>query len=81
MKMNEKALTEILQSAQFIVDTKGKLTAVVLDIEAWEAFMSMIEDLEDVKIFQVRVKEWRAKEGWTPWKSFVGELEAQELGG
>jgi hypothetical protein len=76
-----KTLTELLQSAQFVVDTEGKPTAVVLDIKAWEAFIAMVEDLEEVKIFQDRVREWRTKERWTPWESFVEELEAQNLEG
>jgi len=31
-------VTDILKSMRFLVDQKGKPTAVVLDMDAWEAF-------------------------------------------
>lgn len=68
-------VTEILQSVQFIVDREGKPTAAVIDIDAWEVFLAMLEDLEDVKLAQERLKNWRTKEGWTQWEEFVSELE------
>jgi len=33
--------TEILQSVQFVVDQSGKPTAAMLDMRAWEAFLSI----------------------------------------
>lgn len=72
-------ITEILQSVQFIVNQEGKPTAAVLDIKAWEAFISLLEDAEDIKIVQSRIKEWRTKEGWTSWETFLMELETDEL--
>jgi hypothetical protein len=72
-------VTEILQSVQFMVDRDGKPTAVVLDISAWEAFLSILTDSEDVQLVRERMKNWRTKEGWTRWEEFEAELEADEL--
>jgi hypothetical protein len=38
-------VTEVLQSAHFVVDREGKPTAVVLDIAVWDAFLSALEDI------------------------------------
>jgi hypothetical protein len=38
-------VTDILQSAHFVVDQDGKPTAVVLDIAVWDAFLSALEDI------------------------------------
>lgn len=72
-------VTEILQSVQFVVNQEGKPTAAVVDISVWEAFLSVLEDLEDVELVRDRMKGWRIKEGWTRWKDFEAELEADAL--
>jgi hypothetical protein len=72
-------VTEILKSIKFVVDQKGKPTAVLLDMNAWEAFLSMLEDIEDVELIRERTKNWRTKEGWARWEDFEAELEADGL--
>ena len=65
-------VTEILKSIRFVVDQKGKPTA-------WEAFLSMLEDIEDAELIRERTRNWRSKEGWTRWEDFEVELEANGL--
>ncbi len=40
-------VAELLHTARFVVDAEGKKTAVVLDVEAWEEILTLLEDLED----------------------------------
>lgn len=72
-------VSEILQSVQFIVGQEGKPTAVVLDIEAWEALLSMLEDVEDVQLVRDRLSNWQTKEGWTRLEEFEAEPDADGL--
>jgi len=72
-------VTEILKSMKFVVDQEGNLTAVLLDMNAWEAFLSMLEDIEDVELIRERTKNWRTKEGWARWEDFEAKLEADGL--
>lgn len=72
-------VTEILQSVQFVVDRDGKPTAAMLDMSVWEAFLSLLESIEDVGLIRDRMKNWRSKEGWTRWEDFEAELEADAL--
>jgi accessory colonization factor AcfC len=72
-------VTEILKSVQFVVDQDGKPTAALLNMSAWEAFLSMLEDIEDAQLIRDRIKNWRSKEGWTRWEDFEAELEADGL--
>ncbi len=58
-------VTDILQSAHFVVDQDGKPTAVVLDIAVWDAFLSALEDIDDNELVRERLKNWRTKQGWT----------------
>ena len=64
---------------QFVVDREGKPTAALLDMDAWNAFVSMLEDIEDIELIRERMKNWRSKEGWTRWEDFEAELEADAL--
>jgi hypothetical protein len=72
-------VTDILKAMRFVVDQEGKPTAALLDMDAWEAFLSMLEDIEDVELIRERMRNWRSKEGWTPWDDFEAELEADGL--
>ena len=69
-------ITEVLQSAHFVVDHDGKPTAVVLDIAVWDAFLSALEDVEDNALIRDRLKNWRTKQGWTRWEDVDSELES-----
>ena len=72
-------VAEILKSMQFVIDREGKPTAALLDMDAWNAFVSILEDMEDVELIRERMKTWRSKEGWTRWEDFEAELEADGL--
>ncbi len=72
-------ITEILQSVQFVVDQDGKPMAAMLDMSVWEAFLSLLENIEDVGLIRDRMKNWRSKEGWTRWEDFEAELEVDAL--
>ena len=72
-------VTEILKSMKFVVDQGGKPTAASLDMDAWEAFLSMLEDVEDAEVLRERTRNWRSKEGWTRWEDFEAELKADGL--
>jgi hypothetical protein len=67
-------VTEILQSVKLVVDHNGKPTAALLDMDAWEAFISKLEDIEDVELIRERMANWRDKAGWTRWEDFEAEL-------
>ena len=71
--------TEILQSVQFVVDQSGKPTAAMLDMRAWEVFLSLLENIEDGELIRDRTQNWRSKEGWTRWEDFEAELKADAL--
>jgi hypothetical protein len=72
-------VTQILKSIRFVVDQEGKPTAAMLDMEAWEAFLSMMEDIEDAGLIRERTQQWRSKQGWTRWEDFEAELANDEL--
>jgi hypothetical protein len=72
-------ITEVLQSAHFVVDRNGKPTAVVLDIAVWDAFLSALEDVEDNALLRDRLKNWRTKQGWTQWEDIDSELASDAL--
>lgn len=66
-------ITEILQSVQFVIDRDGKPTAAVLNMEAWESFLSALEDIEDTTLVRERLRNWPNKAGWTRWEEFIAE--------
>jgi PHD/YefM family antitoxin component YafN of YafNO toxin-antitoxin module len=63
--------TEVLQKAQFLVDTNGKKKAVVFDLATWEELLALLEDLEDAEEIR-RLRE--AKEEAIPWEQAKAEL-------
>ena len=42
-------MINMLERTQFIVDSKGKKTAAVLDYTLWEELMTILEDVEDAE--------------------------------
>ncbi len=69
---------EALKSAQFVVDNRGHPTAVLLDIQSWEALIEWIEDVTDVEIATQGLTELKAaggrpqQAGWLDWDR-IGE--------
>ena len=49
-------------SVQFIVDEKGKKTGVFLSLEDYEQLLKIVEEYEDIKDFDERMKdpEWES---------------------
>ena len=65
------SVTELLQSAQFVVDAQGNRKAVMVDYAVWEEFVAMLEDLEDAR----EIKQLRMlKEESIPWGQAKDEL-------
>lgn len=77
-------VVEVLKSAQFVVDNKGHQTAVLLDIESWQALVDWIEDLIDVKIAtealsEIEVAGGRPQQaGWLAWEEISKEWSGGE---
>ncbi len=67
-------ITDILQSVHFMVDQRGKPTAAVVDMPAWEAFLQALEDIEDNQLVRERLHTWRSKAGWTAWNDLEQEI-------
>ena len=66
--MSEKAL---LQSVQFVVDSEGHKSAVLVDLDVWEQILPLLEDLEDAdEILQAREED----EETIPWEQVKAEL-------
>lgn len=65
---------ELLQTAQFIVDTSGTRKAVVLDYAVWEELLTLLEDLEDAEEIR-RLRQ--AGEESIPWEQAKAELRAE----
>jgi len=73
-------VTEALKSVQFVVNNEGQHTAVLLNIHAWEALISWIEDIADTEIAVQALAELPAsgghpeQAGWLAWNDIVSEL-------
>jgi len=44
-------VAKVLQSAQFVVDSKDRRQAVLLDISVWDAFLAVLEEAENEEAF------------------------------
>lgn len=64
---------ELLQKAQFVVDSHGNKRAVLLDYASWEELLTVLEDVEDAEeIRQLR----EAGEEVIPWEQAKADLRA-----
>ncbi len=70
------SVTEILQTARFVVDADGNKKAVVLDLAAWEELLTVLEELEDAEEIR-RLRE--SSEETVSWEHAKAELRAQGL--
>lgn len=43
------SVTELLQTAQFLVDNQGKKRTVMLNYEVWEELVALLENLEETE--------------------------------
>ena len=70
------SVTELLQSARFVVDADGNKKAVMVDYEIWQELLTILEDWEDAQeIKQLRV----LKEEAIPWRQAKDELKDKGL--
>ena len=82
--VNTMTVVDVLKSAQFVVDNKGQQTAVLLDIESWQALVDWIEDLVDVKIASEALSELKSagghpqQAGWLAWEEISEEWSGEE---
>jgi hypothetical protein len=65
------SVTELLQSARFVVDADGNKKAVMVDYDIWEELLTILEDWEDAQ----EIKQLRMlKEEAIPWGQAKEEL-------
>lgn len=63
--------TALLQSVQFVVDSDGHKSAVLINLDVWEEILTLLEDLEDAE--EIR----RARDGdeeILPWEQAKADL-------
>ena len=65
----------LLDSVQFVVDSDGHKSAVLVNLDVWEQILTLLEDLEDAE----EVRRARGEDEETiPWKQVKADL---DLGG
>lgn len=70
------SVIELIESAQFVVDSAGNRKAVQLDLAVWEELVSVLEDLEDAQeLTQLR----QLDEEIIPWEQAKTELRADGI--
>ena len=67
------SVTELLQSARFVVGADGEKQAVILDVAVWEELVTMMEDLEDAEEMQ---QARQTDEDLVPWERVQAEYRA-----
>jgi len=72
------SVTEVLQQAQFLVDSEGNKKAVVFDYSLWQELLTLLEDLEDGEEIR-RLREAGEAEEALPWEQAKEELRRQGL--
>ena len=65
----------LLQSVQFVVDSDGQKSAVLVNLDVWEQILTLLEDLEDAEeIRQAREED----EETIPWEQVRTELDLED---
>ena len=67
-------IMEVLQSAQYVVDSTGRQTAVQFDMSTWETLRHYLEDKEDITDIQQARQE---EDDVFDWEQVVAEHKAQ----
>jgi hypothetical protein len=69
-------LTDRLKEAavQYLTDSKGQRTAVVVEIDAWNALLEALEDIEDAEEMTQARDE---RDDLIPWEQVVREYKAE----
>ena len=61
-------------SLQYVTNSQGQRTAVVIDLETWKHIVEALEDAEDVDEMRLAREE---KDDLIPWQQVVGEYHAE----
>lgn len=85
------SLTELLESAQFVVDAQGNKKAIIFDYPVWQAAISLLERLENFEaqlaaeeleeaedvqaILEIEARIARGEEPVRDWAEFEAELD------
>ncbi len=70
------SITELLQTARFVVDGGGNKEAVIFDYVHWEELLTLLENLEDAEEIR-RLRE--AGEEGVPWEQAKAELRSEGI--
>ena len=77
MNANEQnELTELIGSAQLVIDSSGEKKAVLVEYRVWEELVELLEDLSDLREIR-RIEESGEKP--IPWERFEEELRADGI--
>ena len=73
-------ITELVKSAQFMVDADGTKKAVVLDMAVWDELLTLLGDLTDTVDAAEAYEEYRRDPSTArPWTEVEAELLVEEL--
>lgn len=77
---------EALKKVQYVTDSDGRRTAVLLEIHAWESLLQWIEDALDAQAAVSALNELRAaggpqKAGWPSWEDVREDWGDEETAG
>ncbi len=67
------SITELIRTAQFVVDSDGNRKAVQLDLAVWEELITLLEDLEDAEEITQASQE---EDELIPWEQVVSDYKA-----
>jgi len=77
-------VTELIESAQFVIDAGGNKKAVLLDFSAWQAMLPLLkhletlelEEIEDVQVVrEIEARIAQGEETMRDWAEFEAELD------
>jgi len=68
-------VAELLDHVKFVVNPKGKKSAVLVDLDIWEQIVALLEDAEDADEMK---KAFSVKEETIPWNVAKKELNPGE---
>lgn len=74
-------MTLLVRDVHFVIGTKGKPTAVLIDIATWEQIVQALEEIEDMELAKEALRAIDAAEGdldkagFLSWESVKSDLE------
>lgn len=82
--MAPRAETVVVRRPSYVVGADGEPEAVLVDIATWQALIRRLEDVEDWEVFRdlaedlAALAEGRRPVGWKSWEEFEAELDVME---